>query len=364
MMKLKTTILPVIYHLTGWIFLYLLPPLILQTEVKLPSDFGDFMYWSIVIICFYANYFWLIPKYLSKKKFVFYFTAIFLMLLFTYSANEVYIRHVHRTEDERRLTEVRSDHAEGRRENEPRRKRPRFRGYYSALFCFSVLALGTSIKVTESWYENEKQRKEMQNQKLGAELSLLKSQINPHFFFNTLNSIYSLAIIKSNKTPEAIIKLSEIMRYIIYDTERKVVPLSREVEYIANYIELQRLRLTKDVKVIFKTELGPEDSVIEPLLLLPFVENAFKHGIDIEKGGEILVSINQTGNILHLHVENPLVEDETNINHGSPGIGMNNTLKRLKLLYQDNFTLTAGPIDKIYSIDLILKLKENEVSNS
>jgi sensor histidine kinase YesM len=98
--------------------------------------------------------------------------------------------------------------------------------------------------------------------------------------------------------------------------------------------------------------------------LLPFVENAFKHGIDIEKGGEILVSIKQTGNMLQLHVENPLVEDEPNTKNGSSGIGMNNTLKRLKLLYQDNFTLTAGPVDKIYIIDLVLKLKENEVFNS
>ena len=101
--------------------------------------------------------------------------------------------------------------------------------------------MGTSIRVTEGWYSNEKQKKEMENQKLGAELSLLKSQINPHFFFNTLNSIYSLAIVKSDRTPEAVMKLSELMRYIIYDTERKLVPLSKEVEYIANYIELQRL---------------------------------------------------------------------------------------------------------------------------
>jgi sensor histidine kinase YesM len=279
------------------------------------------------------------------------------MLIFTYSANEIYIRRAHRVEDSRRSHEE-------RRSNEQRRKWPRFRGYNATLFCFAVLALGPSIKVTENWYENEKQKKEMENQKLGAELSLLKSQINPHFFFNTLNSIYSLAIIKSDKTPEAIIKLSEIMRYIIYDTEHKLVPLSKEVEYIANYIELQRLRLTKQIKVVFKTQLSKEESVIEPLLLLPFVENAFKHGIDIEKGGTILISILQTGNMLQLHVENPLVDDPTVPKNGSSGVGMNNTLKRLKLLYHDNFTLTSGPVDKNYITDLVLKLKENEVSDS
>jgi hypothetical protein len=190
----------------------------MQTEIKLPSDFGDIMYWIIVIVFFYVNYLWLIPHFLSRRRFVPYFLGIFLMLVITYSSNEMYIRHVHRIESARYRDE-------GRRNNEqPRRRYPRFRGYFSSLFCFALLGLGTSIRVTESWYENEKQKKEMENQKLGAELSLLKSQINPHFFFNTLNSIYSLAIIKSNRTPEAVLKLSEIMRYIIYDTERKLVP--------------------------------------------------------------------------------------------------------------------------------------------
>jgi LytS/YehU family sensor histidine kinase len=204
----------------------------------------------------------------------------------------------------------------------------------------------------------------MENQKLGAELSLLKSQINPHFFFNTLNSIYSLAIIKSNRTPEAVLKLSEIMRYIIYDTERKLVPLSKEIEYIANYIELQRLRLPDDIRVKLKTDLDEGESVIEPLLLLPFVENAFKHGIDIEKGGIISVIITRKGNELHLYVENPLVVDDLDNHNGPSGVGMKNTIKRLKLLYHDNFTLSAGPVKKSYIVDLVLKLKENEVSDS
>lgn len=355
---MSKTIQLIAIHTGGWILLYLLPPLVLQTEVKLPSNFGDYMFWILVIMFFYINYLWLIPRYLIRRKFLPYFLSIFLMLAITYSANELYIRHVHRVEAAR--------HGEvmHRADDQPRRKYPRFRGYNSALFCFAVLALGTSIRVTKSWYENEKQKKEMENQKLGAELSLLKSQINPHFFFNTLNSIYSLAIIKSKRTPEAVLKLSEIMRYIIYDTERKLVPLSKEIEYIANYIELQRLRLPEDIKVKFKTDLGESDAVIEPLLLLPFVENAFKHGIDTEKGGVITVSVDRKGSELHLHVENPLVDEVPDYQNGPSGIGMINTIKRLKLLYGDKFTLSAGPVRTNYVVDLVLKLKENEVSDS
>jgi len=343
----------VIFHIVGWILLYLLPPLITQSDIKPPENFGDILNWILVIVFFYINYLWLVPHYLSKSRFMIYFLTIFLMLSTCYFAAASYARHKYKIEALERKDNNRSHH-----------RPPRFRGYFSALFCLTILAISTSIRVTEGWYSNEKQKKEMENQKLGAELSLLKSQINPHFFFNTLNSIYSLAIVKSNRTPEAVLKLSELMRYIIYDTERKLVPLSKEVEYIANYIELQRLRLPDEVKVKFKTNLGEGDAFIEPLLLLPFVENAFKHGVDVEKGGTILIEIGLIGNELRLHVVNPLVNEGNTIVDKHRGIGVNNTLKRLKLLYDDNFTFTAGPVKKNYIVDLVLKIKENEVFDS
>ncbi|HJZ40347.1 MAG TPA: histidine kinase [Bacteroidales bacterium] len=355
-MKSNTIFTRILVHIAGWILLFLLPPLIMQSEIKLPDSFGDFMNWTLVILFFYINFLWLVPQFLSKRKFLVYFAGIFFMLSASYFVNEMYARHRYRTEI--------AKNPQNHRPNENRKRPPRYKGYFSALFCFATLALGTSIKVTEGWYINEKQKKEMENQKLGAELSLLKSQINPHFFFNTLNSIYSLAIIKSERTPEAVLKLSELMRYIIYDTERKVVPLSKEVEYIANYIELQRLRLPDEVKVKFKADLGSGDAVIEPLLLLPFVENAFKHGVDVEKPGKITITIKRSGNELSLHVENPLVDNGYNGKNNQSGIGMNNTLKRLKLLYQENFTFTAAPVKTNYVVDLVIKLKENEVSDS
>jgi two-component system LytT family sensor kinase len=356
-MKPNKIFIRIILHLGGWILLFLLPPLILQTPVELPDSFVEIMNWVFVIVFFYINYIWLIPHYLSKRKFIKYFAGIILMLTTCYFSNEIYYAQRHKVQmiDRGESIDSRTD---------THRKPRRFRSYFSTLFCFAVLAVGTSIKVTEGWYQNEKLKKDMENQKLGAELSLLKSQINPHFFFNTLNSIYSLAIIKSDKTPEAVVKLSELMRYIIYETERKLVPLSKEVEYIANYIELQRLRLPEEIKVSLKAELGNDDAVIEPLLLLPFVENAFKHGVDIEKGGKISITIKRIGNELRLIVQNPLVDNNINDKEVQSGIGMINTLKRLQLLYQDNYTFTAGPVNENYVVSLVLKLKENEVSDS
>jgi two-component system, LytTR family, sensor kinase len=354
-MKFRKALI-VIFHITGWILLYLLPPLITQSEIKLPQNFSDLLNWILVIVFFYINYLWLVPNYLNKSKFLIYFITIFLMLSTCYYVTYAYTSHKYKLED----LERKAHNQPGMQHHRP----PQFRGYFSAMFCLTILGLSTSIRVTEGWYSSEKQKKEMENQKLGAELSLLKSQINPHFFFNTLNSIYSLAIVKSDRTPEAVLKLSELMRYIIYDTERKLVPLSKEVEYIANYIELQRLRLPDEVKVKLKTDLGESDAVIEPLLLLPFVENAFKHGVDVEKGGIILIDIRLSHNELKLHVVNPLVDDGNSIIDKHRGIGVNNTLKRLKLLYQDNFTFTAGPVKKNYVVDLVVKIKENEVSDS
>jgi sensor histidine kinase YesM len=118
------------------------------------------------------------------------------------------------------------------------------------------------------------------------------------------------------------------------------------------------------MEVILKTALGKGDAVIEPLLLLPFVENAFKHGVDIEKGGRIAIEIRLTGNVLNLHVENPLVNDEGSMKDRQKGIGVNNTLKRLELLYPGNYTFTAGPVKNYYIVDLVLKIRENEVSDS
>lgn len=356
-MRVNNLPLRIIIHLGLWAVLFFLPSLVIQSTIRLPHGFGEIMNWILVIIFFYVNFLWLIPSFLNRRRFLIYFGGIMLMLSTSYFSTEAYQRYKFNQE-------VKAGTVQAPPPADQHRKPPRFRGYFAALWCFAILALGTSMRVTEESYINEKQKKEMENQKLGAELSLLKSQINPHFFFNTLNSIYSLAIIKSDRTPEAVLKLSELMRYIIYDTEKNVVPLSKEAEYIANYIELQRLRLPADVKVTLNTDLGTGDAIIEPLLLLPFVENAFKHGVDAEKGGIITVDLKRKGRDLTLHVENPIVQEVNHYKDRHTGIGINNTLKRLSLLYQNDFTFTAGPVKKVYVIDLKLKLKDDEVSDS
>jgi two-component system LytT family sensor kinase len=204
----------------------------------------------------------------------------------------------------------------------------------------------------------------METQKLSAELSLLKQQINPHFFFNTLNSIYSLASRKSEKTPEAIIKLSELMRYIIYESDKEFVPLRKELDYINNYVQLQRLRIKDEVEVIFITEGEFNEIMIEPMLLLPFIENAFKHGIDYSQSCEILISISVSVSKLKMIVENPLIKKQQISVEESSGKGLVNSRKRLELLYPGAHELVISDGNDRFRVELTLNLQSNELHHS
>jgi two-component system LytT family sensor kinase len=199
---------------------------------------------------------------------------------------------------------------------------------------------------------------------LFTELNLLKSQINPHFFFNTLNNIYSLAIQKSEKTPEAIVKLSELMRYIIYDTDKDKVPLVKEIDYIRNYIELEKLRLRDNADIRFVVDGNPAEKLIEPLLLLPFIENAFKHGIGYHQAITVSIRISIQDSRLNLLVENPVWIRPDNPEEKKQGIGRYNAERRLQLLYKKNYTLETTVTDALFRVDLTLNLNRDEMHGS
>jgi len=183
----------------------------------------------------------------------------------------------------------------------------------------------------------------------------MKSQINPHFLFNTLNNIYSLANRHDDKALDAMVKLSGIMRYLIYDTQADRVSLEKEVEYLENYLELQRLRLRDpgSVKYTIEGEMGELE--IAPMLLIPFVENAFKHGDKKAKAPAINIELAVHSNVLIFRVRNSIPErviekDQTE------GIGLSNLKKRLEILYQNRHELKITDQDGIYQAYLEIKL--------
>ncbi|AUD01138.1 sensor histidine kinase [Spirosoma pollinicola] len=195
---------------------------------------------------------------------------------------------------------------------------------------------------------------QVETDQLQAELRQLKAQIQPHFLFNTLNSIYALAIRQDKRTADTIVKLSEFMRYIIRDAHRDKVALNKEINYIGNYIDLQKARLRDAVQVNYQLEGDERHVEIAPLLLFSFIENAFKYGVNPDEESRIEIQIRIEGDSLHLYVANKKVQISQFEN--STGVGLQNTKERLRLLYPDTHTLTIdnNPTDFHVSLSLTL----------
>jgi len=200
-------------------------------------------------------------------------------------------------------------------------------------------------------YEQWKWFNNLKSEKAKAELELLKTQVNPHFLFNTLNNLYALTVKQSEKAPEVILKLSDMMRYTIYEGKNDRVPISEEIEYLKNYIALHKIRHQKNVSIEFEHNTLPEDE-IAPLLFIILVENAFKHGIEkLANNAYIKIKLTSNKNHIYFSVENNF--DATSLVN-SKGIGIENLKHRLRLIYPDAHSLKISQISSIYSVELTI----------
>jgi sensor histidine kinase YesM len=206
--------------------------------------------------------------------------------------------------------------------------------------------------VINQWLRSEQRNKEIANEKLKAELSFLKAQINPHFLFNTLNNIYALASAQSEHTAAAVMKLSSIMRYVLTEARNDLVPLEKEIQFTSHYIELQKMRLTDRTVIDFTVQGDPTGRQIAPLLLLPFVENAFKYGISTRERSPISILLEIKRDSLYFSICNQKhlstmlrVSDNT-------GIGISNTKRRLDLFYEDRYALNIEDKNNDFSVRL------------
>ena len=207
-----------------------------------------------------------------------------------------------------------------------------------------VLGISTSITVVQKWQHDAQIRQTLEQQRVSSELSVLKAQINPHFFFNTLNNIYALTLLDGEQARVAIHRLSRMMRYVLYDTAGGLTLLSQEIAFVQDYITLMQLRLDDRVTVTFEKPETVHDVPVAPMLLLPFLENAFKHGVAAIQSSRIFIALRQpSANVLELEVRNSLLPLPTTDLAGSNGIGLANTRRRLDLLYPGRFTLLVEP---------------------
>ncbi len=234
----------------------------------------------------------------------------------------------------------------------------RFRSYFQLhiLTNVSVVIVAFAYRLLLLWFQQEKIRKELENQKLQAELSFLKMQVNPHFLFNALNNIYSLSVMeKSNKTGQSIMKLSELMRYVLYEKEdaENRVSLDKEIRHINSYIDLEKLRHPGDVYINFSIEGDTNGKRIVPLLLFPLIENACKHGILTDAQKPVDINLKVADHQLNFSIENSINsyhKDEVG------GVGIPNVQKRLDLLYGKKYSLDVSKTTNRFIVNLQLPL--------
>ncbi len=229
----------------------------------------------------------------------------------------------------------------------------------NSLSIFTVTVLASSVKITKYWYEDHQKAKALREEKLEAELNFLKAQIHPHFLFNTLNNLYSLTLQRSPAAPEVVLRLSELMSYLLYDASAALVPLSREIETMHSYIALERIRHGTSLDLFFEITGEVEGIHIGPLLLLPFVENSFKHGVSevIEKKW-IALHLAVKADSLLFKVENSRSRGPVNPHQAdhTGGIGLRNVKRRLELLYPERHELKIFEEEDSYLITLKMKL--------
>ena len=218
---------------------------------------------------------------------------------------------------------------------------------------FMVFGLSLALRLMQDRSTYENVLKERENEKLKSELSFLRSQVSPHFMFNVLNSLASLARKKSDQLESAIIQLSQLMRYSLYHTD-KTVTLEQEAEYISNYIELQKMRFGSMITLHFHVNMERKDLMIEPMLLVPFVENAFKHGVGTIHDPIIKVVLEGSAYGINFNVRNKFNPANNDIKDSSPGIGLQNVTRRLDLLYKDLYSLNAYKKEEWYIVELKL----------
>jgi two-component system LytT family sensor kinase len=226
-------------------------------------------------------------------------------------------------------------------------------------FLSPVLFFTLIIKILQQWFRQEQQQQKTAQEKLNAELNFLKAQVHPHFLFNTLNNLYALTLQASPTAPAVVLKLSELMSYMLYDSRSDLTSLQQEIRHIKNYIELEQLRYGNRLDVSLNVSGETGQVSIAPLLLIPFVENAFKHGISEETGNVwVTIDIKVKHDWLSVKVENSYNEPlpPTSGDGDKNGIGLQNVTRRLNLMYEYNHELVINKEPGRYSVDLKIKL--------
>ena len=330
-----------VYHGLFWLVLFGLMRWVDERDgveiwFALGNEFIQLFFYAVLV---YLNLLYLIPNYLAKQAFVYFGLVLASCAIITpIEVLVLYLKFERQAGYQESLVE-----------------------YQIWIFWgnFIVTIVSTVLRVILDWWQYQNEKQVLVTQTMQSELRFLKSQINPHFLFNTLNNLYALTLKKSDKAPEIVLKLSEIMRYMLYECNERRVHLSKEIHYIYNYLDLERLRQPKDADIRFIVEGNVSEQMVAPLLFVPFLENSFKHGLNhtINGGGFVRIVLKTEGDELEFSIQNSKVEHIPKQNHArSGGIGLVNVRQRLKILYPVDHTLEISDEPQQYTATLHLKM--------
>ncbi len=329
-----------VYHSIFWLVLLVLLMLIEGVERGFWFTFSNEIinvFFFAAIVYFNLNY--LIPSYLSKNRFLTYAGLLVLAALIITPLKMIvfYFKFSGYPALQSQLVANQF-------------------GYF--LTTFLIAGFSTLFKIITDWVRTMQEKQELETRTMQTELRFLKSQINPHFLFNTLNSLYALTLKKSDKAPEIVIKLSEMMRYMLYECNEKRVLLSNEIHYIRNYLDLEQLRQGHHVDIKLEVEGNVSDQKIAPLMFIPFIENSFKHGLSNQiQHGFVHMRMKVDHYKVDFYIENSKPDALPHQDHRrSGGIGLVNVRRRLDIMYPDNYELTIHDNPKSYAVNLKLDL--------
>lgn len=331
-------------HILVWAILIALPYIINLNRSRPPRqltsfeetqflrlNFISYFYW---IAIFYFNSFVLIPNFFYKKKYLLYGLFFLASLLSAITIHSLLFHSL--------LPDL--DFNLGRTL------------WFNTPTFLLTIAASTAFTMISDRISEEKRILQREQENMKTELSFLRSQISPHFIFNVLNNIVALVRLKSNELEPTIIKLSGLMQYMLYETDEEKVSIKTETEYLQAYIDLQKQRFGKKVNIDTNINIESEYDEVEPMLLIPFIENAFKHGVGMIEKPKIIVDLKTENEVLTFIVKNKFNANGTETKDAASGIGLANVTRRLNLLYGKNHSLVINQIDGWFNVSLTLKL--------
>lgn len=350
-----------------WVLLFA-SPLLMEQSTSGTDWKHVFKVWkehSVLLVIFLANRFLLVPFILFRNRQVLYILSASFMISVAATGMYLYDKStrsgIERKPPETSLSsnyrEVRPGTPPPRREDRPAPKdpsRPEPVPAYVNLMILSLLVFGfdTGLKISSKWVESEQLRISLEKENIETQLAFLKHQISPHFFMNTLNNIHSLIDVDTSEAKKSVIKLSGLMRHLLYESDHALSPLKNEVDFIRSYVDLMKLRYSDNVRITLNIPDKLPDKSIPPLLFISLLENAFKHGISYLQESFINIELTLKADKLQLLITNSKSKKSREISEA--GIGIENTRKRLDLLYKDKYTLDVTDRENVFITNLII----------